>query len=623
MTQQQKELLASWLDNTAPQSKASEQGMLRFLKHWFPEHFSKPWAQHHYQMTKILFEMFRPSRESRLERQGYFIIHREAAKTTLSTFGFPNFFIWLKGYSPYVRYEADGWEGSDRHDYEIVKLPPIDEPLIMILSETATQSEYFVTNIKDNLDTHKGLRRFFGPKDPIVIENEEDDDVGKGSKIWRKNAFRTNDGTMVMGKGAGQQIRGTNLFGKRPHLALVDDMYSRNNTKTETRLQDLNRWFFAELSNSLDGEKGKLFFLGTIVNPNTVAQQIMASDQWFGLNKPIIGYDDLRNILDEHCYLDNNKVIIPSKEKCAELQKSITTLSWPEKHSLHYILSVYKREWEQLNIKYFYQEYLNISEAPEESKFDRNKLVEVDFGYDHEGILTFTYKDTLWKALCDPVMVVDVASSERTTADDSAIAVTAYIRAVGQPKGTDKLIEQTFPIILHLEGGRGWGIYEDISNPRFKRPGIVNQMDAIRQRIPVSSYYVESNATQENVRREASKYLNEVVYSIISRDKKIDRIKSIMEPVFGKYECILYDRRCRDAVSKMFHQLLALNPSGGHDDFADVTSLGFSKSAINPMAFNFKAHFVDLSKDYTAKPNKYIDDSDNLARFGANAWEVM
>lgn len=622
MTREQQALIASWLDNTHSPATADKQGILAFLKHWFPEHFSKPWAMHHYQMTKILWEMFRPSKASRLERQGYFIIHREAAKTTLSSFGFPNYFIWLKGFSPYVRYDAEGWEGSDRHDYDIVKLPPIDEPVILILSETATQSEYFVTNIKDNIDTHKGLRRFFGPKDTLIMESEDDEDVGKGTKIWRKNAFRTNDNTMVVGKGAGQQIRGTNFFGKRPHLAFVDDMYSRNNTKTETRLKDLNRWFFAELSNSLDNEKGKLFFLGTIVHPDTVAQQIMGSDQWFGLNKPIIGLEELRNVLDKHCKLEGSKVVIPNKEVCKEIQKDLTTLSWPEKHTLHYILSLYKREWEQHNIKYFYQEYLNISEAPEEAKFSRDKLAEVDFGYDMDGVLTFTYDNTLWKGLVDPVLCVDVASSERSTADDSAIAVTAFVKAKGQKHGTNAIIEKTFPLILHLEGGRGWGIYEDARNPRFIRPGIVDQMLRISQVIPIERFYVEANATQENIRREAEKTLNTPVFTIISKDKKIDRIKSILEPVFHKYEAILYERKCRETVMKFFTQLLSLNPSGGHDDYPDVVSLAFSKSSVNPLHFEYRpTPAITDSKEtrsYVAE-----DDDNDLSRFGAGAWEVL
>lgn len=617
----QRALLASWLDNTHTKANANKQGILAFLKHWFPDYFNKEFAGHHYDMTKILWEMFRPNKLSRLERQGYFIIHREAAKTTLSSFGFPNYFIWLKGYSPYVRYEADGWEGSDRHDYDIVKLPPINEPVILILSETATQSEFFVTNIKDTIDTHKGLRKFFGNKDPMVIESEEDEDTIKGTKIWRKNAFRTNDGTMVVGKGAGQQIRGTNFFGKRPHLAFVDDMYSRNNTKTETRLKDLNRWFFAELSNSLDSEKGKLFFLGTIVHPDTVAQQIQGSDQWFGLNKPIISLDELGNVLNKYCQLTNGKVIIPSKDKCVEIERSLTTLSWPEKHSLHYILSLYKREYEQGNVKYFYQEYLNLSEAPEEAKFDRSKLQEVDFGYDAQGLLTFSYNKILWKALVDPVMVVDVASSEKATADDSAIAVTAYIRAVGQQQGNSKLIEKTFPVILHLEGGRGWGIYEDSRNPKFIRPGIVDQMLRISQTMHINKFYVESNATQENVRREAEKTLNTPIYSIVNKDKKIDRIKADMEPVFARYDAILYDSKSRESVHKMMTQLLSLNPSGGHDDYADVVSLAFRKSAVNPREFTYyPTPAVSDSNDYVAP---VVRDTNDISRFGASAWELL
>jgi hypothetical protein len=622
MEQNRQALLASWLDNTHTHKTADKQGLLAFLKHWFPDYYNKDWAAHHFDMTKILFEMFRPNKESRVERQGYFIIHREAAKTTLSSFGFPNYFIWLKGYSPYVRYEAEGWEGSDRHDYDIVKLPPINEPVILILSETATQSEYFVTNIKDNIDTHKGLRKFFGNKDPQIIEQEEDEDTVRGTKIWRKNAFRTNDGTMVVGKGAGQQIRGTNFFGKRPHLAFVDDMYSRNNTKTEARLKDLNRWFFAELSNSLDNEKGKLFFLGTIVHPDTVAQQIQGSDQWFGLNKPIIGLEELRDVLDKHCELKHGKVHIPSKEKCKEIQATLTTMSWPQKHTLHYILSLYKREWEQGNIKYFYQEYLNISEAPEEAKFDRNKLKAVDFGYDAAGLLTFTYNDVLYKAIADPTMVVDVASSEKSTADDSVIAVTAYVNAIGQKTGSDKLIEKTFPIILHLEGGRGWGIYEDSRNPRFVRPGIVDQMVRISQIIPIDKMYIECNATQENVRREAEKTLNTPIYSIVNRDRKIDRIKADMEPVFAQYEAILYDTRCHEPVMKMITQLLSLNPSGGHDDYPDATSLAFRKSAINPRTFTY--HPTPAISNTKETQYVQLDDSYNdISRFGASAWELF
>lgn len=617
----QRQLLASWLDNTHTKANADKQGILAFLKYWFPDYFSKPFAGHHYDMTKILWEMFRPNKLSRLERQGYFIIHREAAKTTLSSFGFPNYFIWLKGYSPYVRYEAEGWEGSDRHDYDIIKLPPIDEPVILILSETATQSEFFVTNIKDTIDTHKGLRKFFGNKDPLIIESEEDEDTVKGTKIWRKNAFRTNDGTMVVGKGAGQQIRGTNFFGKRPHLAFVDDMYSRNNTKTETRLKDLNRWFFAELSNSLDSEKGKLFFLGTIVHPDTVAQQIQGSDQWFGLNKPIITLDELGDVINKHCRLSGGKVIIPTKDECLDLQNKCSTLSWPEKHSLHYILSLYKREYEQGNVKYFYQEYLNLSEAPEEAKFDRSKLQEVDFGYDAQGILTFTWQKTLWKALVDPVMVVDVASSEKATADDSVIAVTAYIRAYGQRVGTSKLVEKTFPIILHLEGGRGWGIYEDARNPKFVRPGIVDQMLRISQVMQISKYYVECNATQENVRREAEKALNTNVYSIVNRDKKIDRIKADMEPVFARYEAILYDSKSRESVHKMMSQLLSLNPSGGHDDYPDATSQAFRKSAVNPREFTY--YPTPAVTDVNDTPVVITQDNNDLSHFGANAWELF
>jgi hypothetical protein len=607
-----KAMLMEWLDNTAPMHNKDQQGLLRFLKHWYPESFSKNWAEHHYLMTKLLWEMYNPKRTERMERQGYFIIHREAAKTTLTTFGFPSYFIWMKGFSPWVRYDADGWEGSDTHDYDIVKLPPLNEKVILILSETSTQSEYFVMNLRDNITTHKGLRQFFGNKETVILE--EEDEESKGTKIWRRNAFRTNDGTMVIGKGAGQQVRGTNVYGSRPTMIFVDDMYSRNNTKTEHRLEDLNRWLFAEVSNSLDSEHGKLFWLGTIVHPQTAAQIIQGSDQWFGINRPVIGYFDLKKILDEHCVIADGKMSIPAKDKCFELQDTITSLSWPEKHSLFSILSLYKREFEQNNIGYFYREYMNMSEAPEEQVFDWDKLKSVKFTLEPNNMLAFDYDDTAWKCLANFTMAVDIASSEKATADDSVITICGYVKAIGQKFGTNSLREKIFPIILHIDGGRGWGIYKEEVNGLIKRKGIVNEMRATLDRYPVEKVYMESNATQESIRREAARALDANIFPVINTAKKTDRIKADLEPIWGRYDVILYNSDCHMKVAHMFKQLISLNSSAGHDDYCDAVSIAFKKSDINPQSFRYDS-------DSTYKVSRHSK-SDDISRFGAKSWEI-
>jgi hypothetical protein len=620
--------LAAYLDNTATHSKPESQGALKFLKDWFPDRFSAKWADHHFLMTKILWEMFHPQKSNRFERQGYYVIHREAAKTTLTTFGLPQYMIWLRGHSPWVRYDAEGWEGSDRHDYDIIKLPPLAENLIVICSETSNQSAYFVSNIKDTLDTREDMAAFFGPKEPkafiAAMEEQGYDASAVAKNKWTNDAFITADGTCVVGKGAGQQVRGMNIRGNRPSLILVDDMYSRNNTRTDTRIEDLNRWFYAELSNSLDGTKGKMFFLGTVVHENTVIRQIENSDQWFGLSRPIIGFEELQKVIKDHCRIYDGLVTIPDKDRCAEIEKDLTTLSWPEKHNLFYILNIYKREFEQGKLSYFYQEYLNITQAPEEARFDRVKLKPTEFtyhdiGYGHSRYLvSFFHDDRTWWAIANNVMGVDLASSEKVTADHTVIAVTGFYRAKGFKPGTNTIEERIFPVIPWITGGRGWGTYEEQRENMFRK-GMVNEVRKILQMMPIEKIIVETNATQEQSRR-ALDYdlyqdgIHKIVEGKFSESKKQDRIISVMEPVYNKYKDILYEVRCQGHVETMHKQLTMLGPTETKDDYCDATAISFVEATINALDFVIPG---DMSR------SQIITNDRDVSRFGYKAWEVL
>lgn len=618
------ERLASYLDNTAFPGNYKEQGVLAFLKDWFPDRFYNDFAFHHYQMTKIFWEMQRPDRQNRFERQGYFVVHREAAKTTLATFGFPQYLIWLRSHRPWVRYDAEGWEGSDLHNYEIVQLPPIQENLIVICSETSNQSKYFVANIKDTLDTREDLAKAFGQKEPkaFVAEMEEQgyDASAIAKNKWTNDAFITADGTVVVGKGAGQQIRGLNIRGSRPTTIFVDDMYSRNNTKTENRLEDLNRWFYAELSNSLDGAKGKLFFLGTVVHDQTVIQDIMVSDQWFGVDRPIIGYEELQRVLKDHCTFEEGKVIIPSKERCKQIQQRLKTLSWPDKHDLFYILSIYKREYEQARVAYFYQEYLNITQAPEESKFDRSKLKPVRFRYEGH-LMVFDWDGRTWYTLPETHLGIDLASSAKVTADHTVIAGAGLYRCKSHRPGTNQVDEMIVPMIPYLDGDRGWGIYEELRD-NIRRRGVVDEVVNVLGMHRIQDITIEINGQQVQTKREldAELYRRRImttIYEHTSESRKQDRILSIMVPIFNRYAHIFYDERHMAKIETMYTQLTLLGPTDTKDDYADGTSIAFMKAAVNPLDFNIPGF------GYVVEESHRIDVPLKGSHLGSGLWEAL
>jgi len=575
-------------------------GLFRFGKKYFPDVFSHPFANHHYDLAKIFWELYRPERTNRIDRQAYVVIHREAAKTTLMTFLVPNYLIWLRGLRPWVRFDKEGWEGSDLHDYDIIQLPEIREDLIMICSETSRTSEAFVMNVKNHVSDRKDMHKLFGNKNPKLIQLD-DEDI-KGDTVWRQNAFITADGTALLGKGAGQQVRGTNIRNHRPSLIIADDIYSSNNTKTPERRETINKWFYAELTNSADTVKGKTIFNGTIVNRDTVPVHIQGSSDWFGINKPIISYDELQEVIEKHCtFTDMNTVIVPDRKTCDEIQKGLTTLSWPDRQNLYYILKLYKREYDQGRISYFYQEYLNITEAPEEAKFDRDKLrsVKVECVIENnEWLLKMVWKDREWYALPNLTLGLDLASSESRLADDTVLVAAGLHKWHSMIPNTNREESFVAPLIYYIEGGKGYGIYaETRSNKQFRR-GYVDSIIDIAKAVPIREVVIECNNAQENVYREAHKKLGEMKFPgqitrFVSQDNKVDRIVGVMEPIWQKYPHFFYNEKHSEMIlGKFWTQLQGLGPDKGHDDYPDAVSIALSRSRVNLTSFRYSSFGV-------------------------------
>lgn len=579
-------IIVKYLDN-ASHKHFSDMGIMRFGKELFPDIFHSKFGPHHEQMVQLFFQLLDPTRERALDRQAYTLIHREAAKTTFFSFLVPMYLIYLKGHYPILKIMNEGWEGGDGvNNYKIVTDYKIDESFIIIASETLPQSEGFITNIKRILEEREDLMMLFGEKTPIAIKAEG----RQVERKWTKTAFITKDNTAVWGVGTGQCIRGRQINNKRPSLVIVDDMYSANNTASSQSLDKAKKWFYADLVNSLDSYKGKVLWLGTLVHPDIVQQEMKYSTYWFGIERALISNADLHKALSLFKQSDGELLLTKSnidskKQELLKMQKTMTSLSWADNKNLHWIVSKYASEADKENgTVRFYQEYMNMYVPPEneaitlESFYQCN--IEYEFVKGNRLMVKFIYDNKRWEGIVNVGLGLDTASSLSTSADDNALFVAGYVKAFPMIEGISKeqIFElfpdgKVFPIILHIEAGK-YDLFKE-SN----RPSLADAILDCYRRFKLKNITIEASGGKEMLIRSIQKFLRDngcntpITAEYVSTDKA-ERIMSIIKPLIQRYGVFICQKN--KLINTLFIQLVTLGISK-HDDLPD----GLAKCFVN------------------------------------------
>ena len=605
------------LDNTASIDNYQELGIFKFAKMFFPDRFKDPFSTLHYDMVSLLFQILDPNKHSAVDRKRYFLVHREAAKTTVGNFLFPAYLTYLKGHNAYVRAGMLGYSDSGEYSNKIIEIP-INEKFIVIASATTRSAEDFIINLKDTLDTRQDLADIFGEKNPKYVEDEE---VRGGDKRWTKSLFVTADGQAIKGVGIGQQVRGANIKGSRPTLIIVDDIYTEDNILTEHSRKKVSKWYQSALENSLDSKDGKILALGTLLHPDTIFNYFDKNPMYKGINRPIIALEDLQMVIsrmkDDEIFDQPEFFNSPDSIKYFEdLSENIKSLSWVERHPLRNIMIKYYEKYIANDLNWFYQEYMNEPIAPEmkmisEDSFYRTKI-EWDIRNGQQQV-QFQYKQALWYGVCNLFIGVDPASSEATNSDDTVIVVAGYANCFPKIPGMDLTLaietkqNKIFPIIAHVEGGK-YSIYNYMS-----MKGMCESIDVLTKRYVIQHVKVEANGQQEQIVREVRKYLpTHRVQEEFHHTNKSERILSIMYSIIQKYDVIICPKF--PLIDKVFIQLLTCGMSD-HDDYADATAISFSGATIPDYVNEYvhsdskvqtEARYYDLKKMYGNDAWMYI-----------------
>lgn len=208
--------------------------------------------------------------------------------------------------------------------------------------------------------------------------------------------------------GAGQQVRGLNIDNQRPELAIVDDLEDNDNTATPMLQKKLKIWFFGAFIKAMSKKRHKIIYLGNMLSNQSILYYIVdKSQQWHSMR-----YGAL---------LSDGRPL------------------WPEMWSLEAIQADYLEYQQNGMSAIWYAEMMNMPMAEGQALIDPSDipyLPEVLPGEQRNAFITY-----------------DPAISQKTWANDSALAVHAWVRErwqITEVVAGKYDLEQIYHIIVEL-----------------------------------------------------------------------------------------------------------------------------------------------------------------------------
>lgn len=210
---------------------------------------------------------------------------------------------------------------------------------IIIISDTASQAEDFLKEIKTELLGNKHIKRFF----PHLAAKTD---------IWRLDEIITNNNVRIIALGSQSKILGRRHGAERPSLFLLDDLENQDSTASALMRERLEEWFTKEVlkAGSVDG-KSDFFVIGTIKHEDSLLNNLIHSDKfasWSGkVFQAVISFADNEDLWgewseiysnkdDENRFENARKFYEERKEKMLEGTKVL----WPDGESYYALMEI-------------------------------------------------------------------------------------------------------------------------------------------------------------------------------------------------------------------------------------------------------------------------------------------
>ena len=158
----------------------------------------------------------------------------------------------------------------------------MDRSFIGYLSNSSTSAQLITNNIKMDLASNQLVMKIFGDVRMSKVEGIDEK--------WAQTAFIANGMTMVLPRGAGQQVRGLLWNNKRPDVWLVDDLEDDIEIYNEHQRKKLREWFFGALMYTVmqfeDFADYEIVYVDTIKHQDALITYLMEDNDWEKLVLP-------------------------------------------------------------------------------------------------------------------------------------------------------------------------------------------------------------------------------------------------------------------------------------------------------------------------------------------------
>lgn len=178
-------------------------------------------------------------------------------------------------------------------------------------------------NLKRELVSNEMVKKLFGA---VKTRNDSDMDESFSKKSW------VGLQTLVMPRGAGQQIRGILYVNARPDLIIVDDFEDPEAVHNENLRKKYKEWFHADLLKAVSryDKDYKIIYIDTLKHEDSLLQDLLDNPDWESIRLEICD--------------DNYDPIAPEFFSKEDIMKEVAY------HKQEGILDVFYREYRNLPI---------------------------------------------------------------------------------------------------------------------------------------------------------------------------------------------------------------------------------------------------------------------------------
>lgn len=325
-----------------------------------------------------------------------------------------------------------------------------EKKFIVPISCTATKAVMDGENLKRELTGNVVVKKLFGE-----IKSDS----------FSKEQWVTNSGTMVMPRGAGQQIRGILYDIHRPDLIIADDLEDPEAVRNDELRAKLKEWWFTDVCNSINRSKKdwKIIVVGTILHEDSLLVDLLEDPEW-------------------------HSVIL---SLCDDNLKS----NWPDFMSDKEVTKLHATHKRKGQLDLFYREYRNIPVSTEDATFKQEY-------FKNYSETDKDFRENVRKL--ENVVIVDPAKTVKLHSAESAIvgigidmtSARLYVRDVVSKKMyPDELYNEMFGMVARLKA-HALGVEVTSLNEFIKQP---IQNEIIKRRIPIGEpVWLNARASKED-----------------------------------------------------------------------------------------------------------------------------